>query len=300
MDTDYWICRVRAALLAAVAAGLMLLAMGVPPAHGRWLADAHDSWRKPPTPMPLQVSAARNQATAGYYRVQPGDTLWSIARTNGLTAEELAAANRLTLQDTIFAGQYLEIPGPQEKRHRVRQGETLWRIAGVYGVEMNQIIASNSLTRPGHLFVGQELSIPESEISRRAAAPVASRSGGRMTWPVAGVITSLYGPRSGGFHHGLDIAAKTGQPVRAAAAGEVVFSGWRNSTYGRAIIVDHAGGFTTLYAHNSINLVQVGDYVQAGQIIAQVGTTGRATGPHVHFEVYQAGKTVDPLRFLQR
>lgn len=300
MDTDYWIRRVRAALLAAVAAGLLLLAVGVPPAHGRWVTDVYDSWRKPPTPMPMKATKAQSQAAFVYYRVQPGDTLWSIARIKGLTAEELAASNRLTLQNTIFTGQYLQIPGFLQTKHRVRQGETLWHIANTYGVEIDQVVLSNSLRQPDRLALGQELKIPAGGSQRRETVPAVSRRAARMIWPVAGVITSRFGPRSGGFHHGLDIAADTGQPVRAAAAGEVIFSGWKNSIYGRIVMVDHGGGYRTLYAHNSINLVQVGDSVQAGQVIAQVGATGRATGPHVHFEVYQAGKIRDPLRFLQR
>jgi murein DD-endopeptidase MepM/ murein hydrolase activator NlpD len=248
--------------------------------------------------MPMQVSAARCQT--GYYLVQPGATLWGIARAKGLPVAELAAANRLTLQDPIFAGQYLVIPRPQEKSHLVRRGDTLWHIAGYYGVEMDQIVKANNLVEPDRLLVGQKLSIPIKERSRRAVVAAASRNSGWMKWPVAGIITSRFGPRSGGFHHGLDIAAETGQPVRAAAAGEVYFSGWRNSIYGRAVILDHGGGLKTLYAHNSVNLVRPGEFVQAGQVIAQVGATGRATGPHVHFEVHQTGNVLNPLRLLRR
>ncbi|MGE5554097.1 MAG: murein hydrolase activator EnvC family protein [Betaproteobacteria bacterium] len=125
-----------------------------------------------------------------------------------------------------------------------------------------------------------------------------------MYWPVRGQITSDFGWRvhpifrSRRFHSGLDIAAAYGVPVTAAAGGTVILSGWVGG-YGKTVIIDHGGGISTLYGHNSSLLVKVGETVRAGQTIAKVGSTGYSTGPHVHFEVRKDGETVDPRAWLR-
>jgi murein DD-endopeptidase MepM/ murein hydrolase activator NlpD len=117
--------------------------------------------------------------------------------------------------------------------------------------------------------------------------------------PVEGPVSSVYGVRTDPFGgpaklpQGVDIAAPAGTPVRAAAAGRVVFSG-RVAGYGNTVEVTHGDGLFTRYAHNSDNLVSVGQEIQAGQILALVGSSGRSTGPHLHFEVLRSGKPVDP------
>jgi murein DD-endopeptidase MepM/ murein hydrolase activator NlpD len=100
------------------------------------------------------------------------------------------------------------------------------------------------------------------------------------------------------MHEGIDIAAPRGTPVRAAAPGRVVHSDWSISGYGNLVIIEHRGGLVTLYAHNRVNRVRVGQYVEAGQVVSEVGRTGHATGPHLHFEVRRDGKPRDPLDFL--
>jgi len=119
-------------------------------------------------------------------------------------------------------------------------------------------------------------------------------------WPVQGSVTSRFGPRGlWGSHRGVDIKAPRGAPIRAAAAGTVVFSG-RQSSYGRVIKIAHANGVSTIYAHNSTNLVKAGDRVRAGALIGAVGRTGRATTNHLHFEVRRQGVANDPLPLLRR
>lgn len=147
---------------------------------------------------------------------------------------------------------------------------------------------------------GSQLSVLEALLFdrqlERAALP--SRS------PVASsYVTSAFGhradPFSGGraFHRGIDFRARTGDPVMSVADGVVSFAGWRNG-YGNTVEVDHGNGYVTRYAHNSRNSVQVGDLVRVGQEIAKAGSTGRSTGAHVHFEVWEDGRVLNPQRFL--
>lgn len=124
-------------------------------------------------------------------------------------------------------------------------------------------------------------------------------------WPVEGDVTSQFGYRTSPtnrwrkeFHDGLDIAAPAGTPVRAAGAGRVVYAGWVG-VYGLSVIIDHGYGYRTFYGHNSSLLVREGEKVAKGQAIAKVGSTGRSTGPHVHFRIEVDGQPVDPLQFLR-
>ena len=145
--------------------------------------------------------------------------------------------------------------------------------------------------------------------SRRAAllagrpAPPSLAGTGSVGWPVSGTITSPFGMRFDPVQHryqlhsGLDIAAPQGTTISAAADGRVIYASWYGG-YGNAIIIDHGGGISTLYAHCSQIFVGVGQDVQRGQAIGAVGMTGDATGPHVHFEVRRDGKPVDPLGYL--
>jgi murein DD-endopeptidase MepM/ murein hydrolase activator NlpD len=118
-------------------------------------------------------------------------------------------------------------------------------------------------------------------------------------WPTDGVVTSRFGWRWGGsdFHPGIDIAADSGTPIMATAAGVVITSGW-NGGYGRQVTIDHGYGITTTYAHNSEIVVSVGQTVKKGQLVAYMGSTGFSTGPHCHYEVRMNGTPVNPASFL--
>jgi len=155
--------------------------------------------------------------------------------------------------------------------------------------------------------IGLAAQIEGSLSPRGAAAPAplpASRGLAATVAPVAGRITSAFGTRSDPFtaapaeHDGLDVAAPEGTPIRAPAPGVVVRAGPRGG-YGNAVEIDHGGGVVTLYGHASQLMVSPGEFVQAGQEIARVGSTGRSTGPHLHFEVRVGGRPVDPARVLK-
>lgn len=125
-------------------------------------------------------------------------------------------------------------------------------------------------------------------------------------WPVQGELSCTYGWRKNPFtnrgwefHEGIDIAARVGAPVKAAASGKVIFAGYR-SGWGRVVVIDHGNGYRTQYAHNSSLLVKVGEEVEKGQVIARVGSTGRSTGAHLDFRIMKDGQYIDPLTILKR
>ena len=131
-----------------------------------------------------------------------------------------------------------------------------------------------------------------------SSTPVPPPSGnGILAWPVSGAVVSGFGMRWGRMHEGIDITASMNTPVHASAAGRVINAGWLGG-YGNLVVVDHGGGLSTAYAHNTSFAVAVGDTVSAGQVIAYSGSTGDSSGPHVHFEVRVNGSAVDPLGYL--
>ncbi len=142
-----------------------------------------------------------------------------------------------------------------------------------------------------------------AQTRQRDRKPLVPPKGGRLAWPVNGRITSRFGTRihpkfkTKSMHTGIDIAASTGTPVKAAAGGEVLFAGWLRG-YGQIIVLDHGGNLTSVYAHLSRMQVSEGQRVSAGYIIGNVGSTGVATGPHLHFEVRANGDARDPMRYL--
>jgi murein DD-endopeptidase MepM/ murein hydrolase activator NlpD len=119
---------------------------------------------------------------------------------------------------------------------------------------------------------------------------------GGFQWPAVGAITTYFS----GWHNGIDIANSVGTPVRAAQAGVVTMSGWDNSGYGYMVRIDHGNGMQTLYGHASRLVVRAGESVDKGQLIMLMGSTGRSTGSHVHFSIFQGGgySGLNPLRFL--
>ncbi len=139
--------------------------------------------------------------------------------------------------------------------------------------------------------------IRSAQSSSIVPAPTGAASAAGYVWPVHGVLTSGFGWRWGRMHEGVDIAVSSGTPVVAAAAGTVIVAGWMGG-YGNLVVVDHGGGISTAYGHNTSVTVGVGQQVAQGQLIAYSGNTGHSTGPHVHFEVRVNGGAVDPMGYL--
>jgi murein DD-endopeptidase MepM/ murein hydrolase activator NlpD len=139
--------------------------------------------------------------------------------------------------------------------------------------------------------------IRSAQSSSIVPAPTGAASAAGFVWPVHGILTSGFGWRWGRMHEGIDIAVSNGTPVVAAAAGTAIVAGWMGG-YGNLVVVDHGGGISTAYGHNTSVTVGVGQQVAQGQLIAYSGSTGHSTGPHVHFEVRINGGAVDPMGYL--
>lgn len=233
--------------------------------------------------------------------VEPGDTLLQIAGLYGVTVSSIRSANQLPA-DQIRAGQSLVIPGASPlRRHDIKAGDTLWELASQYGVTIEELLQANRSVNPGHLQVGEELRIPAKSAAVRAASPAVKDEeislGGLFTWPLLAPISSNFGPRDGRNHAGIDLAANSGEPIKAARDGKVLLSGTVPG-YGYTVILQHADGTRTLYAHASALKATVGQSVKQGDVIALVGSTGRSTGPHLHFEIIVNDVPRDPLRYL--
>jgi murein DD-endopeptidase MepM/ murein hydrolase activator NlpD len=201
--------------------------------------------------------------------------------------------------------------------HVVEPGQTLWRIARVYGVDVESLRAENGIEDASRIHTGSELKIPGADAIRdvppypaplpdldRLAEPESAvdvvLEAGTWIWPVPGgeVLSRFGDPRRARLHAGLDIRGRPGQPVVAARAGRVRYSGSTLRGYGKTIVIDHRDGTSTLYGHNSELLVREGDEVAAAQAIARLGSTGNATTDHCHFEVRRDDQPVDPLPYF--
>lgn len=279
----------------------LVACLGAMPLHhsGYWGEDSVAScWSE------VTGEVAQQGETGSTYTVQSGDTLWRISRQYQVDVNELAAANGLK-DDLIMPGQVLvlsvETSSPETRGtggtiHQVSRGDTLWSLARRYQVSVGQLVEINQLSDPNVLSDGQNLIVPTG--TDQVQPVMKQQSERNFSWPLTGRITSRYGTRGDGFHHGLDIAGDMGDVIKAAGSGRVVAAEWR-AVYGETVILDHGDGYQTLYAHTSGYLVEPGEFVEVGQDIARVGSTGHSTGPHLHFEVRIDNQTVDPALYLE-
>lgn len=222
------------------------------------------------------------------YIVREGDTLGEIAEMFGVSANTIRWANDLK-SNTLKPGQELVILPISGVRHVVKSGDTLKSLSGKYKADLEDILSYNNLSSDAKLAVGDVIIIPDGVVSGSATSVNSASSGtqavaaGYYLRPIKGGVKSqgIHG------HNGVDLAAPVGTPIMAAADGKVILSrtGGYNGGYGTYVVISHANGTQTLYAHMSANNVSVGDVVKQGQVIGAIGLTGKTTGPHIHFEV---------------
>jgi lipoprotein NlpD len=192
--------------------------------------------------------------------------------------------------------------------HIVKSGESLYRIGKAYDLSYAELARVNKLRDPNQIRVGQKLFIPGAarQLPVEMISPADSTANipessdlpdDGIVWPVVGGINSHFGRRGASFHDGIDISAPEGTPIKAIGNGEVIYSDQLRG-YGNLVIVRHSGGLVSVYAHNQVNLVDQGQFVAQGDIIAKVGSTGRVTGPHLHLEIRKNNVAQDPLLYL--
>lgn len=234
------------------------------------------------------------------YRVRKGDTITGISKSFDVNVEELIRINDIKNSDLIKIDEKIKIP-LDFKNYIVEKGDYLGKIAGKFKVSPASIITYNNLNEPDKLFSGQRLKIPVT--SNREYQLTSRKKNINYIWPVQGKISSNYGWRihpvrkKRAFHTGIDIAISCGTPVYAAEAGIVSFSGWNNG-YGNLVIIKHRDNSHTYYGHNLKLLVEKGETVKQGKVIAISGDSGISTGPHLHFEIRINRRHTNPLNYL--
>lgn len=258
------------------------------------------------------------------HTVKNGETLTDIARKYNVSVDTIVNVNTLGSIHRLKVGQLLNIITVDGLLYTVKKGESLWDISKRYKVDLQKVVAVNGLGSPDQLKPRQMIVLPGAKplpvpvvkqpathttsssakaktttatARKRPVVSTAGRLQRAFAWPVRGRITSRFGSRWGRMHEGIDISVGSGTPVRAASAGRVTFAGW-GGAYGYLVKIDHGNGVETRYAHNSRLLVKVGQSVGSGQVLARSGSTGRSTGPHVHFEIRKSGKPYNPLSYL--
>jgi lipoprotein NlpD len=280
---------------------------------------------RPTTPAPAAASPA-----PGTHRVAAGETMYRIARGVGITPGALAEMNGISVSTPLAVGQVLVVPAPpgkggapatsspparrEEPRAEEEEGErgvlppalaAAFDTAGAGppaahgpdgGAPSARAAPPAARDRvPGRIESSVLGAFPQAQAGK---APVSVRRGsGQLQWPLRGVLYARFGRKGKSPHEGIDLAAPAGTPVRTAGEGAVLFAGPQRG-YGLLVIVEHAHGLVTVYAHNRDLRVRTGQQVREGQVIATVGESGKTSGPHLHFEVRQDGAPVDPLDFL--
>jgi murein DD-endopeptidase MepM/ murein hydrolase activator NlpD len=239
---------------------------------------------------PSDITHKKPKARKGVtHELRPGETIWDIARLYGVSVREIMSANRLSEEDAnnVRDGKRLYLPGVERNKQGKIERKPTKRERQAMGVAKR--LGLGTRTAAGRLLHGH------IEARWSNAAAEAGRFRGTLKWPVNnGWFVRGYGSGQGGYHKAMDIAGKMGWHVRASAPGMVGYSGGDVPGFGNMVMIVHAGGWVTLYAHNSVNFVRAGQLVQRNDVIAEVGSTGRSQGPHVHFELIHENKNCDP------
>lgn len=241
------------------------------------------------------------------YVVQEGDTLSEIAESFDVSINTIKWENNLG--NTIKPGQELRILPVTGVRHTITKGDTFSKIAQTYDVETEDITVFNDINAD-KLVVGKKIIIPNgvkqtvvrsvtvSGAVSKIKTTTNTYGDGYYIRPTTGPVTSLFGPRWGKYHYGIDYGVSTGTPIVATASGTVLKTSC-GTGYGKCLVIQHKNGTQSLYAHNSKIYVTTGTNVIQGQKIAASGATGNVTGPHLHFEIIKSNGSKMNVNFLK-
>lgn len=215
-----------------------------------------------------------------YHPVAKGVTLFRISVTYKVSIAKIMKANHLHSPSDIKEGQKLFIPGAKD----ILPVEPSFPLSPVQKKELELSLET------------EEVSLPPNRIEKEK--PPWHGKELDIIWPIQGKINSPFGPRGKKFHQGIDIASPSYQEVKAAMDGEVILARHSSKGYGNVVVLRHDLGFITIYGHLNVIIAKVGEAVRQGQAIGGVGSTGKSTGPHLHFEVRHDGRPIDPLPLL--
>jgi murein DD-endopeptidase MepM/ murein hydrolase activator NlpD len=246
------------------------------------------------------------------YTVAPGDTVSTIAEKFGVSEDTIRWQNNLQSKNSIKIGQELQILPVTGISHKVQKGDTVYSIAKKYDTSPQGIVdfPYNTFTNDETfaLAIGQSVIVPDGIMPEAALWSPSSRikqitpdagtvvASGSFVWPASGTITQ----RFSWYHPGVDIANNSSPNVLAADSGKVIIAGWPDAYgYGNRVIIDHGNGYVTLYAHLQTIYVTAGQTVSRGSAVGKMGSTGRSTGTHLHFEVSLNGSRLNPLDVLK-
>ncbi|KKU10209.1 MAG: Peptidase M23 family protein, partial [Candidatus Woesebacteria bacterium GW2011_GWB1_45_5] len=304
-------------------AGLAAVGMMIAPVIAQeFPGRSVDPWEIPSSSTVLSATTEANETSTlvsdkvrdqvEEYIVQEGDTVSTISDKFDISIDTIRWQNNLKSQDAIKVGQVLEILPVTGISHKVQKGDTVYSIAKKYDTSAQAVVdfPYNTFVNDEtfELAIGQNVVVPDgvkpaeilwSPIARvRKVTPNAGTvvASGAFVWPAGGTITQGFS----WYHKGIDIANNGAPAILAADAGRVVVAGWPDGYgFGNRVIIDHGNGFRTLYAHLSQIWVVPGQTVNRGDALGKMGSTGRSTGIHLHFEVLQNGVYLNPLNVLR-
>lgn len=257
---------------------------------------------------PEAASLTRKELRFTKYRIKSGDSVWDIARRNGIRTGTLLWANSSVIQDgnTLPVGKQIMIPNMDAIEVPLKPGESISSVASRFSVNTSEILKYNAVKDVKALKPGDKLYIPNPNFTFQNIQKALAKRPDGLIWPASyRIVNSEFGFRMHPihkrkiFHEGIDIGGGRGSTVYAAGDGRVSFVGWMRG-YGKIIVMRHQDGITTRYAHLSNTRVIRGQRVEQGQMIGAIGATGLATGPNLHFEVRKNGLPQDPLTYLRR
>lgn len=247
--------------------------------------------------------------------IKKGENLWNIAKQYDTNHRYIIMINNIDEPKNLLPGKVIQVPNRQGIEYNIKQGDTVYRIASRFNIEKEKILSHNNI-KNGNIYYGNELFIPDAKqpvtkyendniaVKQNQNKETVNNRVMAFAWPVKGRITSSFGKRTDPFtkkkkfHCGIDISCNEGTPIKASYDGRVIYSDWKDG-YGKVVIIKHDKGYITVYAHNRENIVNVGDKVNRGSVIAYSGMTGAVTGAHLHYEIRKYLAPLNPMKLLK-
>ena len=251
----------------------------------------------------------KKQSSHSSVIILPGDTLLTISKKHQVTVKELVKYNKFKSPYILKPGSFIKLP--EDKYYKIRKKDTLFSIARCFSISIKDLYIKNPNLNAKRLKLGKSIKLPYyASINRCKIKDIKKKYNKKalssnykplFEWPLSGSLIASFGKKDAGrSNDGINIRAAKGNPVRAALKGKVIYSGNELPAWGNLILIKHANGWTTAYAHLDKILVKVGDRVNTGNIIGSVGATGNVSKHQLHFQVRKNSKPVNPKNYLKK